>query len=67
MSALTGCVAGAYNTGMVDPRARMDAYSNTTAEMNKLLLDSGHATITVPRKDVKQAVMTLTTKASLPW
>jgi hypothetical protein len=58
MSALTGCVAGAYNTGMVDPGQRMDAYSNTTNEMNKLLLDSGHATITVPRKDVKQAVMT---------
>lgn len=58
MSALTGCIAGAYNTGMIDPRARMDAYSNTTAEMNKILLESGHATITVPRKDVKQAVMT---------
>lgn len=58
MSALTGCIAGAYNTGMIDPRARMDAYSNTTSEMNKILLESGHATITVPRKDVKQAVMT---------
>lgn len=58
MSALTGCISGAYNTGMIDPRSRMDAYSNTTAEMNKLLLETGHATITVPRKDVKQAVMT---------
>ncbi len=58
MSALTGCIAGAYNTGMIDPHQRMDAYSNTTAEMNRLLLESGHATITVPRKDVKQAVMT---------
>ena len=67
MSALTGCIAGAYNTGMIDPRQRMDAYSNTTTEMNRLLLESGHAAITVPRKDVKQAVMTLTIKASLSW
>lgn len=58
MSALTGCYNGAYNTGMIDPGQRMDAYSNTTGEMNRLLLESGHATITVPRKDVKQAVMT---------
>lgn len=58
MSALTGCVAGAYNTGMIDYRQRMDAYSNTTAEMNKALIESGNAAITVPRKDVKQAVMT---------
>lgn len=58
MSALTGCVAGAYNTGMIDSRQRMDAYSNTTAEMNKALIESGNAAITVPRKDVKQAVMT---------
>ena len=67
MSALTGCEAGAYNTGMIDPNQRMDAYSNTTGEMNKILQTKGLASITVPRGDVKQAVMTLTTKASLPW
>lgn len=58
MSALTGCEAGAYNTGMVDPDQRMDAYSNTTGEMNKILQTKGLASITVPRGDVKQAVMT---------
>jgi hypothetical protein len=58
MSALTGCVAGAYNTGMVDPDRRMDAYSNTTGEMNSILHEAGNGSITVPRKDVKQAVMT---------
>lgn len=58
MSALTGCEAGAYNTGMIDPRQRMDAYSNTTGEMNNLLDEAGKSSIEVPRKDVKQAVMT---------
>nr|UVX89064.1 MAG: DNA-dependent RNA polymerase [Bacteriophage sp.] len=58
MSALTGCESGAYNTGMIDPRQRMDAYSNTTAEMNSILSMKGMASITVPRGDVKQAVMT---------
>lgn len=58
MSALTGCEAGAYNTGMIDPEQRMDAYSNTTGEMNSLLDEAGKSSIEVPRKDVKQAVMT---------
>lgn len=58
MSALTGCEAGAFNTGMVDPRRRMDAYANTTSEMNNLLDEAGMSSIEVPRKDVKQAVMT---------
>lgn len=58
MSALTGCEAGAYNTGMIDPDQRMDAYSNTTGEMNSILDNQGMSTIEVPRKDVKQAVMT---------
>lgn len=58
MSALTGCEAGAYNTGMIDPDQRMDAYSNTTGEMNSILDKQGMSSIEVPRKDVKQAVMT---------
>lgn len=58
MSALTGCEAGAYNTGMIDPNQRMDAYSNTTAAMNSNLSKKGLSSIEVPRKDVKQAVMT---------
>lgn len=58
MSALTGCEAGAYNTGMIDPRQRMDAYGNTTGEMNNILHHKGMSTITVPRNDVKQAMMT---------
>lgn len=58
MSALTGCEAGAYNTGMIDPNKRMDAYSNTTGVMNNLFEKQGMASIVVPRKDVKQAVMT---------
>lgn len=58
MSALTGCEAGAYNTGMIDPRKRMDAYGNTTGVMNEILVDKGMSTIRVPRKDVKQAMMT---------
>lgn len=60
MSALTGCEEGAYNTGMIDPEQRMDAYSNTTGAMNSLLEAAGMSSIEVPRKDVKQAVMTLT-------
>lgn len=58
MSALTGCYAGAYNTGMIDPRQRMDAYGNTTAQMNVIFAGQGMASISVPRKDVKQAMMT---------
>lgn len=58
MSALTGCVQGAYNTGMIDPTKRMDAYSNTTGAMNAILVKKGMSSISVPRSDVKQAVMT---------
>ncbi len=58
LSALTGCEQGAFNTGMIDPTQRMDAYSNTTGAMNALLEQAGMSSIEVPRKDVKQAVMT---------
>lgn len=58
MSALTGCEAGAYNTGCIDPTKRMDAYSNTTEVMNKILTKSGFDNITVPRNHIKQCLMT---------
>lgn len=54
MSALTGCVAGATNTGLVNPNVRADAYTITTAEMNKELGGG----LEVPRKDAKDALMT---------
>jgi hypothetical protein len=57
MSAITGCVAGATATGLVDPNVRADAYSTTTEIMNKLLHDQG-IQIDVPRKDAKAALMT---------
>ena len=58
MSALTGCEAGAFNTGCIDPEQRMDAYSNTTGVMNKILKQAGFGDIDVPRGHIKQAVMT---------
>jgi hypothetical protein len=54
MSAMTGCIAGATATGMVDPNRRADAYQETTDEMTNQL---GGA-VNVARKDAKQAVMT---------
>ena len=54
MSALTGCVAGAESTGMVNPNVRADAYSKATQEMGKLLGNS----VNVSRADAKQAIMT---------
>ena len=54
MSALTGCVAGARATGMIDPDVRADAYAETTAVMSSLL---GGA-VNVTRKRAKDALMT---------
>ena len=54
MSALTGCIAGATATGMVDPDVRADAYSSTTDIMNRILGGG----ITISRKDAKRALMT---------
>ena len=54
MSALTGCVAGATNTGLVDPTVRADAYSKTTEIMNVEL----GGTCEVSRDDAKDALMT---------
>lgn len=54
MSALTGCIAGATATGMVDPNVRADAYSAVTEAMKAIL---GSA-VNVSRGDAKQALMT---------
>lgn len=54
MSAITGCEAGAYATGMIDPNLRADAYSMCTDQMNTILGGS----LTVPRNHAKNALMT---------
>lgn len=54
MSCLTGCVAGARATGLIDPNVRADAYSATTVRMNEILGGG----VNVSRKDAKQALMT---------
>lgn len=55
MSALTGCVAGATNTGLVDPNVRADAYGNLRGEMVDLL----GSNVDVNRGDSKDALMTM--------
>lgn len=55
MSALTGCVAGATATGLVDPNVRADAYSMLNTEMNNIL--GGNLNVT--RADSKAALMTV--------
>lgn len=54
MSALTGCIAGATATGLVDPNVRADAYTSVTKEMN-VELGGG---LVVSRSDAKDATMT---------
>lgn len=54
MSALTGCLAGATNTGLVNPNVRADAYTMTTSVMEGLL----GGTVHVDRKGAKLALMT---------
>lgn len=54
MSVLTGCVAGATATGLVDPDRRADAYTDVTAVMNRIL----GGTLNVSRADAKDATMT---------
>lgn len=54
MSALTGCMAGAESTGLINPNVRADAYTKTKGVMQDIL---GGA-VNVSRKDAKQAVMT---------
>lgn len=54
MSAITGCEAGAYATGMINPNLRADAYSMCTLEMNAIL----GGVLNVSRKHAKDALMT---------
>ena len=54
MSALTGCLAGADATGLVDPNRRADAYTTMTNTMNTILGGG----LTVSRADAKRATMT---------
>ena len=55
MSVLTGCQAGAENTGLIDPNKRSDIYTQTTEVMNTIL---GGIGLNVDRKDAKRALMT---------
>lgn len=55
MSVLTGCQAGAENTGLIDPNKRADIYTQTTEIMNIIL---GGVGLNVERKDAKGALMT---------
>lgn len=54
MSALTGCVAGATSTGLVNPNERADAYGKCT----KVMIDILGANVDVTRKEAKDALMT---------
>lgn len=56
MSCMTGCIAGANATGLVDPNKRADAYTETTQVMNQIL---GGVGVQISRKDAKAALMTL--------
>lgn len=55
MSAMTGCIAGAAATGLVNPNKRADAYTIVTETMNQ----QEGILVKVPRSDAKAAVMTL--------
>lgn len=54
LSCVTGCVAGAHATGLVDPNKRMDAYKEVTNAMNEI----EGILVKVPRQSAKEAVMT---------
>lgn len=54
MSVLTGCVAGATATGLVDPKVRADAYTSVTNAMGVVLGGS----VNVSRANAKRACMT---------
>lgn len=53
MSALTGCIAGADATGLIDPNRRADAYTTCTNNMATIL----GSTNAVKRADAKRSVM----------
>lgn len=54
MSAMTGCITGATNTGLVDPNVRADAYTIQTQNMETVMGGQMH----VERDDAKNALMT---------
>lgn len=54
LSVLTGCIAGATATGLVDPDRRADAYAETTKVMQDILGTQFH----VSRDDAKKSMMT---------
>lgn len=54
MSVMTGCKDGCEITGLVHPDKRMDAYTEITKEMQKILGE----TVNVSRKHAKEATMT---------
>lgn len=54
MSVLTGCVAGARSTGLIDQNVRADAYTACTDAMTKIL----GGVVNVSRSDAKQSLMT---------
>lgn len=54
MSAMTGCVAGATSTGMVNPNERADAYKKTLDEMAAEL----GSLLGITRDQAKEALMT---------
>lgn len=55
MSALTGCMAGARATGLIDPDVRADAYTQLNKVMANLLGNLGSS---VSRSQAKDALMT---------
>lgn len=57
MSAITGCITGANNVGLVDPFVRADAYTLCTKIMNEILAAQG-LSVTVTRTQAKAALMT---------
>jgi len=54
MSVVTGCVAGATATGLVNPNKRSDAYTEVTAAMGTIL----GGKVNISRADAKRALMT---------
>ena len=55
MSTLTGCIAGATATGLIDPNKRADAYTECTDIMSRIL----GVLMTHDRDDVKASCMTV--------
>lgn len=57
MSVTTGCVAGARNTGLIDPNVRADAYTTCKVVMNEILA-AVQIVVDISRGDAKSALMT---------